>query len=639
MGDARNRRKFEDAVRAGARREYGEAVRLLEEVLAKSDEFPEALLYLGRANHARGEYGRSIASFTDFLQQHPKSTIARLYLGRSYIAAGLPRRAIPYLLDAVERRPDDPSVVAMLALAFLKSRNSAKAVQYFERAVQLAPSDARVYRGYVNSLLVRGIRLARSGDGDLAAQMLDFAVRNGADGVLPRLELAKLFREAGDLRSALDHYDRAVEFSPGDPNLRWYRASALMALNEESAARREIDAIRSLGAEIPDVPWNAQLIDRFMIASLLSAARWKKASAACSAWLKKFGPDPAIHAMYAEALRGLGEYEAAENHARRAIAAAPGEAGLHYGLLLVLWEKRDWKAMRTELPAARRLGCDPETLLRFSALLASKTGSDDKAVVALVQDSIRKTGPAPELMFALASRYLRLGLADLAEPWYRKTLAVEADNESAAIGLIAALEVSVEEDAPGAAVRLVEAYESYTAAYPSNRKINREFALFLVRARLFKRAVPRLELLMAWEPTNRTLRRLLAYSYRKTERYRDAILILKLLLKERPNDESLLLELAHCLDKSGSAAQSIELLKRAIRFLPRSGPPALALGILLARSGKTEEALEAFREAASRAPNDPRPLRRMEVLYRKSGVEEFAEKYAAEARRREKTPD
>jgi Flp pilus assembly protein TadD len=129
--------------------------------------------------------------------------------------------------------------------------------------------------------------------------------------------------------------------------------------------------------------------------SLLSAGRWRTAATACSAWLKRFGSDPGMHAMYAEALRGLEEYEAAENHARRAIAAAPGEAGLHYALLMVLWEKRDWRALKAELPAAQRLGCDQDAILRFSALLASKTDSDDKAVVALVQDAIRKTGPAP----------------------------------------------------------------------------------------------------------------------------------------------------------------------------------------------------------------------------------------------------
>lgn len=636
VGDARIRNTFQDAVRAGARRDYGEAIRLLEDVLSRSDDFPEALLYLGRARHACGEFGRAAASFTDYLNQHPKSAAVRLYLGRTYIAAGLPRRAIPILLEAEKRRPDDPSVAAMLALAYLKARNSAKAVQAFERAVQLAPADARVYRGYVNALLVRGIRLARSGDGDLAAQMLGFVVDNGADGVLARLELGRIHLEAGDPRSALAQYDRAVEFEPNDPQLRWYRASALMALNEAAAARDELEKIRTLGADVPDLQWNAQLVDRFMIAGLLSASRWRKAAAACSQWLKKFGSDPAIHAMYAEALRGLGEYETAENHARRAIAASRGEAGLHYGLLLLLWEKEDWRGLKAELPIARRLGCDEDVLVRFAALLASKTDPDDKTVVALVQEAIRRTGPAPELMFALASRYLRLGLTDLAEPWYRKTLAVAAGHERAALGLIAALERSAAEKAPGAKAKLFEAYEEYIAAFPSNKAIIREFALYLVKDRLYAKAIPQLETLLAWEPANRTLRRLLAYSYRKTERFRDAAVVLKSLLKEQPRDASSLLDLAHCLDKTGATAYSISLLKSAVDFFPALGTPALALGILLSRAGKAEEAAAAFREAAARAPDDPRPLRRLEALYRKSGIDEFAEKYAAEALRKEK---
>ncbi len=405
MADARIRRKFEDAVRAGSCRDYGTAVALLEEVLSRSDDIPEALLYLGRARHALGEHGRAIASFVDYLKIRPASVQARLFLGRSYLASGMPRRAIPVLLDAAERRPDDAAVAAMLGLAHLRARSSENAVEAFERAVMLAPEDKRIYRGYVNSLLVRGIRLARSGEADLASQMLRFVVDNGSDCVLARLELARLYRDSGDLGGALANYDRAVELSPSDPAIRWQRASILMAMNRGTALGAELDAIRSLGSDIPDLPWNAQLVDRFLIASLLSASRWGKAAEACSQWLKKYGSDPSVHGMYAEALREQGRYDIAENHARRAIAGAPAEASLRYILLMLLWEKEDWNGLRAELPAARRHGCDGGVLLRFQALLASRTEADDKAVVDLVQRAIRETGPVPDLMYALASRY------------------------------------------------------------------------------------------------------------------------------------------------------------------------------------------------------------------------------------------
>ena len=635
MSDARIRKKLEDAIRAGARRDYQESVRLLEEVLARSDDFPEAFLYLGRARHALGAYGRAIASFTDYLQLRPQSATARLFLGRSYLAAGMPRRAIPSLEVASKRRPNDASVCAMLALAFLKIKKSAKAVELFERAVNLAPQDKRIYRAYINALLIRGIRTARTGDSTLATQMLHFAVENGADAVLPRLELGRIYKDSGDLQSALAQYDRAIELSPDDPQLRWYRASILMELDEVEEVKAELEIIRSFGSDVPEMSWNSELVDRFMVQSLLSTGQWRKAAAACSSWLKKKGSDSYIHAMYAESLRGLGEYETAENHARRAIAAAPKEAGLHYGLLLILWEKKDWRLLKAELLTARRLKCDGDVILRFTALLASKVDSDDKTVIEIVQSAIRKTGPAPELMFALASRYLRLGLADLSESWYRKTLSVEKENEEASLGLIAALERLCAEHNIGALERLSEAYEDYLVKYPSNRTIMREYAMFLIKQQAFDVALPRLESLMAWEPSNWSLRKLLAYAYRKTERYREAVVLLKTLLKERPKEAPLVMELAYCLDKCGALPYAVDLLKKAAAFFPKNADPIMALGVLFAREGKTEQALDAFREAASRSPKDPRPLRRMEAIYRKGGVDEYAERYAAEAKKRE----
>lgn len=636
MGTARPRAKLEEAIRAGERRDYRTAVRLLEDLLSRQDDQPEALLYLGRALHAQGDYGRAIASFHDYLSARPRSAAGRLFAGRSYLALGQPRQAVPLLEEASRLKPHDPDIMGLLGIAYLKANRSGPAVEWLERAVKAAPENQRIYRAYLNALLVRGIRISRSGETELGAQMLRFVLDNGLDAVLPRLELGRIYREIGDLEGALAQYSAAARLSPEDPEIRWYRASILMALERTSEATEELQTLRSLGADIPQLSWNAELVDRFLIRELLGRGDWRRAAAACGSWLRRHNKDdPSVQGMYAEALRNCGDYESAENHARRAIAGARNEPGPHYVLVLILWQKEDWPGLAAELTAAKRAGCDDDTLLIFKALLASRSEGADKEIIELLQSAIRRNGPVPDLMDALAQKYFSIGIPDLAENWFRKVLALDPTRERAWLGLIAALE-QVSQDVPEADQRLSAAYREYLERYADNRSIAREYALYLIRKKRFPEATPRLEGLLAWDSGNPKLRHLLAYSYRKEARYREAAVLLKGLLKEGPEDVGLLLELAQCLQKAGGRSYAVGLLQKALPIVPRAGEPALMLGSLLLKSGRKEAALDAFREAAARMPKDPRPYRQMAALYRDSGVAEFARRYEAEAKKREK---
>ena len=635
--DALLRKKLERALQAGAERDYPSAVRNLEGILSSTDEVPEALLYLGRARHALGDHAKAISCFNEYLRIKPRSFAGHFFAGRSYLALGIPKKAVLLLNEAIKHRPEDAEALALLGIAYLKARRSASAVEILERAVHVVPNDQRIYRAYINALLIRGVKLARSGDPVIARQMLGFVVGNGLDEVLPRLELGRLYREAGDMEAALFQYQKAIALAPNDFQLRWYRASVLMALGKSAEAHADLDVLRSSGEDIPKISWNAELVDRFMLRSFIEQGDWKRALLACREWLKVRGSDASVHAIFAEAHRQLGNLDSAENHARKALELSPKESALHYCLIPILWEKNDWSQLADELRAAKSAGCDSEILLRFQALLTTKTEKDDKKALLIVQEAIRRTGPAPALMLALAQTYVRLDLDDLALPWFDKTIALEPNNETALLGRIEVLELMENASESSSGKKLLEAYRLYFTKHPEASETGRKYALLLVKRNLFKEAAHELELLLVRETENRSLRRVLAYTYRKSGRYSEAVVLLKNLLKEDTRDTRLLLELAHCLDKSGSSSYAIALLKKSLIALPGSGEPALALGILLARVKRNEEALDAFREAAARSPKDPRPLRKMSDLYRASGVSEFADRYEREAKLRERT--
>lgn len=635
MGAVKIDPRLKPALRAGGQRNYPLAARLLEELVAQDSAPPQAWLLLGRSYHAMGDYGRALATFRDYLSQHPQAKSPYFFIGRTYLALNMAYHALPFLKRALELNPQSTQTLALLGIAYLKSKRSQEAVEYLERAVEAAPDNPRIYRAYLNALFIRGIRLCRSGDANLGAQMLRFTLNNGVDVPLLRLELGRVYRESGQLEEALTQYTAAVALAPQDVTIHWYRCSMLMALGRIKEAEQEIDTVRELGGDPPEIPWNQELVDRFMIRSLLERRSWRRAAQTCGDWLRHRRPDPTIHAMYSEALRNLGDLETAQNHLDRALSLAPKQTELWYAQIILAWEREDWDTLERTLDKADRLGAEPVIIERFRALWADHSVQDDKIVIEQLIRAIRSSGPIAELMFALAQRYLHLGLCDLAETWYAKTRTVEGGNERAYLGEIAALEAQLSEGDGKAEPRLRRLYELYLSRWPDNRTIRREWALFLFNRQDYPRAIEELTVLLAWEPSNPTLRRVLSYALRKMERYREATVLLKNLLKENPRDIKLLLEFAGCLERSGAMDYAAMVLEKAQDLFKTTAQVALALGTLRYRQKRLEDALDAFRRASELAPQDPRPYQWMAALYKQTGVAELAQRYAEEARKRE----
>jgi tetratricopeptide (TPR) repeat protein len=239
-------------------------------------------------------------------------------------------------------------------------------------------------------------------------------------------------------------------------------------------------------------------------------------------------------------------------------------------------------------------------------------------------------------MYALAERYLKTGLIEAALSWFRKVIALQGGNEQSHLGAIAALEVLYKEGKPEAREELIAAYGVYLDRWGDNYHIRRDRALFFVKTGEFSRAVPELELLLAWESANPTLRRVLAYAYRKTGRYREAAVFLKALLKEKSGDTGLLLEYTRCLERAGAAPYARLVLEKALGVFKQSPEIPLALAILRYRERKIEAAFDLLREAAGRAPRDPRPYEWMAHISRKIGSADEALRYEAEAQKRGK---
>ena len=603
-----------------------------------------------------------------------------MFIGRTYLALGMPYKAVPVLRKALDlsspkgsrssarggstsalalgsRADLQSKIMALLGTAYLKSKNSQAALGVLEDAVNLNPDDKRIYRAYLNALMVRGIRLCGLGEYEAGLAMLRFVLANGnesgmADNLLLRLHLGRAARETGQLNEGLLHYTEALRLSrglivkEGDRWIRWSRASILMALGRIEEARAEIDIIRSRHEDVPELPWNNELIDLFMIQSFLSNREWRRTIESCRNWLKQREDMPLIRAFYAEALRNTGNYKAAHNHLLRAQEASPKDLDFLYADILVSWEGEDYKSLRRALRIAKSLGGDRDLIKRYSILLEAKTSENVMKLIPMVQDGIRTLGPDPDLMYILGESYLRIGFLEEGRNWFTKTLGLKENHEKAWLGLISAEEAlshSGEEDNKTAALEgLKTAYNAYLERWADNAIIRRERALFLVKSLEFEEAARDLETLLVWEPANLSLRRVLAYCYRKTGRYREAALFLKPLLKERPRDMELLMEYALCLERSGAIGIALAFLEKTReRYQSPSRKKDLSvillvLGILQYKHKDLQKAQDILQESAALNTKDHRPWEWLALIAGKRGKPQEKEHCEQEAQNRKK---
>jgi tetratricopeptide (TPR) repeat protein len=645
------------AAEAGKKGDYRLAVKILGELISEIDAPPEAWLLLGRSLHALNDHSRALAAFYDYLRLRPKSAEGYFFIGRTYLAIGMPYKAVPFLRKALEAGKNRSGEFAskaraLLGIAYLKSKHSQKAVETLQEAVGAAPDDKRIYRAYLNCLFVRGIRLCGIEDYELGRQMLLFVLENSAEAGLQEppllhLHLGRAARETGRLKEAFEHFTRALQItqnganktggisSVGDRRIRWARASILMALGKKTEARKEIEIIRSRYSDVPELPWNSELVDLFMIRQFLEAGEWRRASEYCRAWLRQRDKKPMIHALYAEALRNLRNYEAAHNHLQRALEEEPKELDFWYADILVSWEGKDYKSLKKALRMVKSLGGDEDLVSRFTILCQSRTSSDSKANISLLQKAIHSLGPEAELMHSLGTAYLEAGLLEEAVSWFRKTIVLKGDHEASWLGEIAALEALLGEG-QSACEELGACYKAYLENWPSNKVIRRERALFLIKTFEYAEAAAELEKLLAFEPSNPSLRRVLAYSYRKTGRFREAAVFLKALIRENPRNIGLIIEYSGCMERLGAADYAFAVLEKASEHFKRAADISLALGILNYRQKKNEKAFDYLREAAGFAPGDPRPYEWMAVIARENGEPDSHYNKEAEKRKSSK---
>ena len=194
--------------------------------LAWNPWFAAAMNNWGTLLLGRGDMAEAEKKFRDALAAAPGFTDARINLGVVLVRRGKAAEAVTVLRDAASRSPRNAEIYFQLGNALLNSGDSAEAVKALRRAISLDPQnpDAR------NSLAV-----AFTTQNRLIEAIVEYR---------EALALMKRERAGGGRRDSLDGEEASVR-----KNL----ALALSRMKQWAAARKELEAARSLVPRDPDV--------------------------------------------------------------------------------------------------------------------------------------------------------------------------------------------------------------------------------------------------------------------------------------------------------------------------------------------------------------------------------------------------
>jgi tetratricopeptide (TPR) repeat protein len=612
---------FGRALEAGRNRDYQLAIELLQEVLVQSDQFPAALLYLGRAYHAAGDFNRAIQALQFYLKLEPGSAEGHFFLGRAYFTLGLLGHAFRHLETSTTLDGSFVPALGLLGLTLLKRGRPQTAISVFERALSLEPGNQRIFTGYLNALLTNGIRLFRRHHYEEARDTLLFIRKHRPDSLVAHLYLASIYRELGDRELSLLHFEEAGHLAPDDPVLHLQKAILYLQQGNNPAAFEEMtEAMQRLGSQKISTQ-DVQSLLRIMTIVLFQNQRHREALESARRVLRISYRDGDMHAIMAESFSKLGELKKAKNHYLRALDTDKNRLEFNYGLAAVLWEQGDYEELSSVLDRILRLHPEDEYALYYRALSLPCLVDDVRQTISALQEQIRRSGPDPHLMNALGQEYLRADLPELAEGWFKRTLKRAADFEQALAKLIEVY-VRLEDKS-----KLLRAYADYLKAYPDNLELRKSYAHQLYDQGIYAKACTQLEMILPQEPKNTDFRIMLAHSYRQTAKYPEAILLYRELLLESPKELELVKPLVICMERSGKRETVILLLEKAIKLFKEDIWLQHRLGSLYMAEGRLEKAAQTFRSVIGLAPQDWQAYGSLGELYRKMGNNEFAERF------------
>jgi tetratricopeptide (TPR) repeat protein len=241
-------------------RDYGPAIDWFGKIPVSDTHALEANFFLGLAAYYSGNLDRAAQAFRLVAERLP---LTEVYNNLGVVEARRGKSdSLEYLQKAMDGDPANADYHFNLAISLARTGDTPSAIRALKEAVNLNPNDGEA-KSYLDSLTRAGAarppleRIKRNYD-EASFRQLAFAIQNAQEAQMahadPKKHAAMHVEEGkqqlreGFYEDARDSFREAASLDPNNGEAHLGLANAEMALNDFAAARSELDAALSTGA-------------------------------------------------------------------------------------------------------------------------------------------------------------------------------------------------------------------------------------------------------------------------------------------------------------------------------------------------------------------------------------------------------
>jgi tetratricopeptide (TPR) repeat protein len=560
------------------------------------------------------------------LQYDPSSTFLSMELADLYAATGRWQNALQEVEDNVRRNPDDRAARRLLGRLYVRllaeergrplpSELQQRAIQQFEQIIERDPNDVGSY--LVLGQLYRAVNETARAEETFKKAL---ALQPGSGDVAS--ELARLYVEMGDYRSAIELLDRLVA-EDDDPELLGLLAYAYEQMHDYSKAAEAYSRALQRDPENP-------AYRRGLGQALLYDRKYDQALEQFEGLVRSNPRDPESYVRLSQIYRFQGKYDLARESLAKAAELAPDNLEIQFNQVqLAEAEGNLEEAIRLiqgVLDSTAKSGPDNYTAQEKTnrAIFLEKLGSlyNEKGDFAAAENAF---GQLVELggdnairgRVHLMETYQQNRQYDKALKASEEALAENPDNREVVIARASLLAATG--DAEGATSLL----QALARSHSQDRELLLSIAQIHLRARQYEEALQvtaEAEELSESEDEKAYISFFYGSIWERQKQFDRAEQHFRKALELNPESAMTLNYLGYMFaDQGVHLDEAVELIQRALSMEPNSGAYLDSLGWAYYRQNKLDLAEEYLRKAAGRIPTDPTIRDHLGDVYFKTG--------------------